>query len=60
MADMIKIRLKRSLVAQNPKNLKVARALGFRKNSQILEKPKNASVMGMIRKIRFMLDILSE
>lgn len=59
MSDTIKIKLVKSLIGQTPDNVKTAKALGFRRMNQVLEHKKNAPVMGMIGKIRFMLQVIS-
>ena len=58
MSDTVKIKLVRSLIAQKPSNLKIAKALGFRKINQVLVKKKNPAVMGMVRKAGFMIEVI--
>ncbi len=58
MSDTVKIKLVRSLIAQKPANVKIARALGFRRLHQVLVKKNDPAVMGMIRKAGFMIEIL--
>ena len=58
MSDTVKIKLVRSFAGQKPGNVKIARALGFSKMQQVLVKKKDPGIMGMIRRIGFMLQIL--
>ncbi len=59
MNDLIKIKLVKSMIGQTPDNVKTAKALGFRRIHQVIEKKKNPSVMGMIEKVKFMLQVIS-
>ena len=58
--DTIKIKLVRSPIGYQPKTRKTVAALGFTKLQQILEKKKTPAVMGMIKKIEFMLEIMDK
>ena len=60
MSDTVRIKLVRSFAGQKPGNVKIAKALGFSKMQQVLVKQKIPSIMGMVRKIGFMLEILPE
>jgi large subunit ribosomal protein L30 len=58
MSETVKLKLVRSLAGQKPGNIKIVRALGFSRMQQVLVKPKNPSIMGMVKKVGFMLEIL--
>lgn len=58
--DTVKIKLIRSPIGYNPKIRKTVSALGFSKMHQVLEKKKNPAVLGMVKKIEFMLEILDK
>ena len=58
MSDTIKIKLVKSPIGRNPAIVRTVKALGFKRLHQVLEKKKIPSMMGMIGKVRFMLEIL--
>ncbi len=56
MSDTIKIKLVKSLIGQKPDIIKTAKALGIKRINQIVEVNKNPAVMGMVKKISFMIE----
>jgi large subunit ribosomal protein L30 len=60
MADTIKLKLVRSLIAQKPGLQAVARSLGLTRTGKTVVLPANPAVMGMVRKIRFMIEIIEK
>lgn len=54
---MLRIKLVKSTIAQNPKNRATIQALGLRKISQVVEKEDNASLRGMIHATQHMLQV---
>ncbi len=56
--EMIKIRLVRSGIG-SPRKLKVVLAgLGLRKLQQVVEKPDNAGIRGMVAKVKHLVEIV--
>ncbi len=54
----IKIRLKRSPICCPEKHKRVVRGLGFRKLNQVVERPDNSAIRGMIRKIPHLVEVV--
>jgi large subunit ribosomal protein L30 len=54
----IKIRLKRSPICCPEKHKRIVRGLGFRKREQVVERPDNASIRGMIRAIPHLVEVV--
>jgi large subunit ribosomal protein L30 len=52
---VLKIKLVKSPIANNPRNRATVQALGLRKVGQVVEQADNASIRGMIHKISHML-----
>jgi large subunit ribosomal protein L30 len=52
---MLRIKLVRSTIAQNPRNIATVQALGLKKIGSIVEKEDNPSIRGMIHKIQHMV-----
>jgi len=53
----IKISLKKSLIGRNEKQRRIVKGLGLRKiNSEVI-KEKSPEIMGMVRKIDFLLEV---
>jgi large subunit ribosomal protein L30 len=52
---MLKIKLVKSPIGNNPRNRATVVALGLRKIGQVVEQPDNLSIRGMIHKISHML-----
>jgi len=57
MANTIKIRLKRSTIGVPAKLRKVVRGLGLRKIDQVVERPDNAGIRGMVAKAPHLLEV---
>jgi large subunit ribosomal protein L30 len=55
----IKIRLKRSPISCPEKHKRVVKGLGFRKLNQVVERPDDPSIWGMVRKIPHLVEVLS-
>ena len=60
MADGAKIRIQyyRSAICTPEKHKVIVRSLGFTKLNQILERPDNAAVRGMVTKVPHLLRIV--
>ena len=57
MADTIKIRLLKSSIAA-PKKLKaVLRGLGLRRINQVVEKPDDDAIRGMVAKVPHLVEV---
>ena len=57
---MIKIKLIRSPIGRPGDHVKTARALGFKKVGQTVEKKDTPQIRGMIRKIDYMLEVIED
>jgi large subunit ribosomal protein L30 len=55
----IKIRLKRSPICCPEKHKRVVKGLGFRKLNQVVERPDDPSIRGMIRKVPHLVEVVS-
>ncbi len=55
---MIKIKLVRSVITQNPAQQKTVKALGFSKVNQIRTVPDNDCIRGMIRKVHHLVEVV--
>ncbi|MDO8053941.1 50S ribosomal protein L30 ['Opuntia sp.' phytoplasma] len=53
----IQIKLCRSLIGRNPKQIKTAHALGLKKINQIVIKEENAVLNGMLNIIKHLISI---
>jgi large subunit ribosomal protein L30 len=53
----VKIKLTKSLIGRLPKQRKTVTALGLKKIGQVVEKEMTPSLMGMIDKIKHMVEI---
>ena len=53
----VKIKLTKSLIGKLPKQRKTVTALGLKKIGQVVEKDKTPSLMGMIEKIKHMVEV---
>ncbi len=61
MADkIIKVKLKKSIITENPKAKKTVRALGLRKINQIKEHKDTPQIRGMINKVNYLVEIVEE
>lgn len=57
MENMIKIKLKRSIIGTNPKQRKTIEALGLKKINQVVEKPNNGQTQGMINVVKHLIEV---
>ncbi len=57
MANTIKIKQIRSIIGVPKKLRKVVKGLGFTKMNQILERPDNAGIRGMVAKAPHLLEV---
>ncbi len=57
MAKTIKIRLKRSTIGVPAKVRKVVWGLGLRKIDQVVERPDNEGIRGMVAKAPHLLEV---
>ncbi len=57
---MSKIRIKqvRSVIGRPKKQKDTIKALGFKRNQQIIEKESNPQVLGMIKKVSHLVEVL--
>lgn len=56
----MKVKLVRSLIGRKEDHKATARALGFRRMHQVVEVKDTPDVQGMVRKIRYMLEVVGE
>lgn len=56
---MIKIRLVKSLITQNPAQRKTVAALGLKRINQVRTLPDNDCIRGMIVKVRHLVEVIS-
>ncbi|WP_425539772.1 50S ribosomal protein L30 [Microaceticoccus formicicus] len=54
---MLRIKLIRSNIGRIEKHKKTVEALGLKKIGQVVEKPDNPQIRGMIDTVRFMLEV---
>ena len=54
----LNIKLVRSIIGTLPKQRKTVQALGLSKVAQIVEKPDNAQVRGMIERVKHLVEIV--
>ncbi len=57
MAKTLKITLVKSPIGAVPKNKKTVEALGLRKLHQVVEKPDNEAVRGMIHQVKHLVKV---
>jgi large subunit ribosomal protein L30 len=57
MANTIKIKQIRSIIGVPKKLRKVVKGLGFTKMNQVLERPDNAGIRGMVAKAPHLLEV---
>ena len=55
MAKKVRITLVKSPIGRKPRHVRTVEALGLRKLNHSVEQEANASVMGMVNKISYML-----
>ncbi|MDW7676949.1 MAG: 50S ribosomal protein L30 [Bacillota bacterium] len=53
----VKIKLTKSLIGRLPKQRKTVTALGLKKIGQVVEKEMTPSLMGMIEKVKHMVEV---
>lgn len=54
---MVKITLRRSLIGEKPKTRATVRGLGLRKINQTVEQVDNASIRGMLHRVRHLVEV---
>jgi large subunit ribosomal protein L30 len=54
---MLRIKLVRSTIAQNPRNRATVQSLGLRKMHQVVEHESNPVILGMCFKVKHLLEI---
>ena len=57
MTDQIKIKYVKSIIKQTKNQKKIIEALGFKRLNQVLVKPKNSAILGMLRKVAHLVAI---
>ncbi len=58
MAKILKVRLVRSTIGKPKDQRATVRALGLRKINQVVEKPYNDAIVGMILKVQNLVEIV--
>jgi len=58
VAEMIKIRLKRSTIGAPSKLKQVVRGLGLRKIGQVVERPEGPAIRGMVAKVQHLVEVV--
>lgn len=56
--DKIKIRLKRSLIGRRQDQKDTVYALGLKKIGNIVEHDRSPQILGMVKKVKFLLEII--
>jgi len=56
--ETVKVRLVRSIIGCNPTQRRTVKALGLRKIRQVRELPKNDSVLGMVRRVEHLVEVV--
>ena len=57
-AEMIKIKLVKSLIGSSEKQCRVVRGLGLTKKDQVVEHAASSTIMGMVNKVSHLLEIV--
>ena len=57
-AEMIKIKLVKSLIGSSEKQCRVVRGLGLTKKDQVVEHAASATIMSMVNKVSHLLEIV--
>jgi large subunit ribosomal protein L30 len=57
VANMLKITLVKSTIGSKPQHRKTMEALGLRKIRQVVEKPDNPQIRGMIDKVQHLVKV---
>jgi len=58
MAKRIKIKLVKSLIGTPEKHIKIVRALGLKKTNHVVEHDESPVIMGMVKKIPHLVEIV--
>ena len=58
MANKVQIKLKRSLIGSTKDQIKVVKALGLSKTNQVVEHDESPVIMGMVKKVSHLLEIV--
>jgi large subunit ribosomal protein L30 len=53
----LEIKLTKSLIGRLPNHVKTAHALGLRKINQVVVKPSNEAVLGMVKTIYYLVSV---
>ena len=53
----LKIKLVKGLMGTNPKQRKTVEALGLKKREQVVDKPDNPQIRGMIEVVKHLVEI---
>ena len=56
--ETVKVRLVRSIIGCNPTQRRTVKALGLRRIRQVRELPKNDSVLGMVRRVEHLVEVV--
>lgn len=56
--NKIKVRLKRSLIGRRKEQIGTVHALGLKKIGNIVEHEKSLEILGMINKVKFLLEVI--
>lgn len=56
--ETVKVRLVRSVIGCNPTQRRTVKALGLTKIRQERELPKNESVLGMVRRVEHLVEVV--
>lgn len=55
MANKLKITLKKSIIGAKPQHRNTIQALGLKKLQQMVEKPDNPQIRGMVEQVKHMV-----
>ena len=58
MANKVKIKLVKSLIGTPEKHIKIVRALGLRKTNHVVEHEASDVIMGMVKKIPHLVEVI--
>ena len=56
----IKVKLKKRMISRHKKNKRIAAALGLKRVGDTKVFEKNSAIMGMVRKIDYLVDVKEE
>ena len=57
---VIKIKLVKSAVGRKPKQAKTLKALGLSKIDQVVTKPANEAILGMVATVKHLVEVVEE